>query len=136
MRTLGEWSRELGGAAGLVNLAGRSVDCTKSPDHQDEILRSRLEATRVLGLAMRSVDNPPPAWVQMSTAHIYGDPPRLECTEDSPFGYGLRPSSAAPGKRHLARPYSPRSGQSFCAPALSSAATVEPAEARWRGCGR
>jgi NAD dependent epimerase/dehydratase family enzyme len=27
----------------------------------------------------------------MSTAHIYGDPPRLTCTEDSPFGYGLAP---------------------------------------------
>src|SRR4029077_1299214 len=68
-----------------------SVDCIKTPDHQDEILRSRVEATRVLGLAMRSVDSPPPAWVQMSTAHIYGDPPQVVCAEDSPFGYGLAP---------------------------------------------
>jgi uncharacterized protein len=29
-RTLGEWRRELDGAIGLVNLAGRSVDCIKS----------------------------------------------------------------------------------------------------------
>ncbi len=90
-RTLGEWRRELDGAIGLVNLAGRSVDCIKTPDHQDEILRSRVEATRVLGKAVRSVDSPPPAWVQMSTAHIYGDPPEVTCTEDSPFGYGLAP---------------------------------------------
>jgi hypothetical protein len=27
----------------------------------------------------------------MSTAHIYGDPPAVTCTEDSPFGYGLAP---------------------------------------------
>jgi NAD dependent epimerase/dehydratase family enzyme len=27
----------------------------------------------------------------MSTAHIYGDPPNVTCTEDSPFGYGLAP---------------------------------------------
>jgi NAD dependent epimerase/dehydratase family enzyme len=27
----------------------------------------------------------------MSTAHIYGDPPELICTEESPFGYGLAP---------------------------------------------
>jgi NAD dependent epimerase/dehydratase family enzyme len=27
----------------------------------------------------------------MSTAHIYGDPPSVRCTEDSPFGYGLAP---------------------------------------------
>lgn len=90
-RTLGEWSRELEGAHGLVNLVGRSVDCVKSPDHQDEILRSRVEATRVLGRALRTIENPPRVWVQMSTAHIYGDPPNVTCTEDSPFGYGLAP---------------------------------------------
>jgi uncharacterized protein (TIGR01777 family) len=90
-RSLGPWRRELDGALGLVNLVGRSVDCIKTPDHQDEILRSRVEATRVLGMAVRSIDNPPPVWVQMSTAHIYGDPPEVTCTEDSPFGYGLAP---------------------------------------------
>lgn len=90
-RTLGSWSRELDGARGLINLAGRSVDCIKSPDHQDEILRSRVESTRVLGQAARTLDAPPPVWVQMSTAHIYGDPPVAVCTEDSPPGYGLAP---------------------------------------------
>jgi uncharacterized protein len=90
-RTLTAWSQALDGAYGLVNLVGRSVDCIKSPDHQDEILRSRTEATRALGLAVRSVQAPPQVWVQMSTAHIYGDPPHLTCTEDSPFGYGFAP---------------------------------------------
>jgi NAD dependent epimerase/dehydratase family enzyme len=90
-RSLGEWKLELDGAAGLVNLAGRSVDCIKTPDHQDEILRSRVEATRVLGEAMRSIDSPPPVWVQMSTAHIYGDPPEVVCDEDSPLGVGFAP---------------------------------------------
>ena len=90
-RTLGDWRRELDGAAGLVNLTGRSVDCIKTPDHQDEILRSRVEATRVLGLALRSIDSPPAVWVQMSTAHIYGDPPHLTCTEESRFGLGFAP---------------------------------------------
>jgi uncharacterized protein (TIGR01777 family) len=90
-RTLGDWHRELNGAVGLVNLVGRSVDCIKTPDHQDEILRSRVEATRVLGAAVRAIESPPPVWVQMSTAHIYGDPPHVTCTEDSPFGYGFAP---------------------------------------------
>lgn len=90
-RTLGDWKRELDGASGLVNLVGRSVDCIKTPDHQDEILRSRVEATRVLGEAMRSIAAPPPVWVQMSTAHLYGDPPQVVCDEDSPPGYGLAP---------------------------------------------
>ena len=90
-RTLGDWSRELDGASAMINLVGRSVDCIKTPDHQDEILRSRVEATRVLGKAVRTIDSPPPVWVQMSTAHIYGDPPHVTCSEESPFGYGLAP---------------------------------------------
>lgn len=90
-RTLGTWRDELEEADGLVNLAGRSVACIKSPDHQDEILRSRVESTRVLGEAVRTIDSPPPVWVQMSTAHIYGDPPQSVCTEQSAFGYGLAP---------------------------------------------
>ncbi len=90
-RTPGPWTSELNGAAGLVNLVGRSVDCIKTPDHQDEILRSRVESTRALGHAMRMIDTPPPVWVQMSTAHIYGDPADVVCSEDSPTGYGLAP---------------------------------------------
>lgn len=75
-----------------MNLVGRTVDCIKTPGHCDEILRSRVEATRVLGEAVRAVAAPPPVWVQMSTAHIYGDPPEVVCDEDSPFGYGLAPT--------------------------------------------
>jgi NAD dependent epimerase/dehydratase family enzyme len=90
-RTLGDWSQELDGALGLVNLTGRSVDCIKTPANQDEILRSRVEATRVLSQALQSISSPPPVWVQMSTAHIYGDPPEVVCMEESPFGVGLAP---------------------------------------------
>ena len=90
-RTFDEWANHLDGAAALVNLAGRSVDCIKTPDHCDEILRSRVEATRVLGQALRRVQTPPPVWVQMSTAHRHGDPPEVVCDEDAAFGYGLAP---------------------------------------------
>ncbi|MGI9015057.1 MAG: NAD-dependent epimerase/dehydratase family protein, partial [Phycisphaerales bacterium] len=90
-RSLGAWADCLNGASGIVNLVGRSVDCIKSPDHCDEILRSRVEATTVLGAAVRAVDQPPPVWLQMSTAHIYGDPPDVICDEDAAFGYGLAP---------------------------------------------
>ncbi|EMI21738.1 cell-division inhibitor [Rhodopirellula maiorica SM1] len=90
-RTLGPWQAALDGADAVVNLVGRSVDCVKTPDHCDEILRSRVESTRVLGQAMKAAAAPPSVWVQMSTAHIYGDPPALICTESSPFGYGLAP---------------------------------------------
>lgn len=91
---MGDWTSVIDGADAIVNLTGRTVDCIKTPDHQDEILRSRVESTLVLGEAMRAVANPPPVWVQMSTAHIVGDPPSLVCDELSPPGMGLAPTVA------------------------------------------
>ncbi len=102
-RSLGAWTSCLDGAAGLVNLVVRTVDCVKTPDHCDEILRSRVEATRVLGIACRAIANPPPVWVQMSTAHIYGDPPSVWCDEDSPTGYGLAPTVGMAWEMEFAR---------------------------------
>lgn len=93
-RTLGDWAEALDGASGVVNLAGRTVDCIKTALHCDQILRSRVESTRVLGEGVRRAASPPPVWVQMSTAHRYGDS-ELECDEDAPFGYGLAPTVGA-----------------------------------------
>lgn len=90
-RTVGAWASVLDGAAGVVNLAGRSVDCVKTPLHCDQILRSRVESTRALGEAVRRASSPPPVWVQMSTAHIYGDSEEV-CDESSATGYGLAPA--------------------------------------------
>ena len=53
-RSIGDWCQILNGASGLVNLVGRSVDCIKTPNHCDEILRSRVESVNVLGAAMRT----------------------------------------------------------------------------------
>jgi len=91
-RTFGDWAEHLDGASALVNLVGRSVDCVKTPDHCDEILRSRVEATRALGEAVRRASDPPRVWAQMSTAHIYGDPPEATIQEGAAFGYGLAPT--------------------------------------------
>lgn len=52
-RTVGEWARALDDAHAIVNLAGRTVDCIKTPDHCDEILRSRVESTRAIGDGLR-----------------------------------------------------------------------------------
>ncbi len=91
-RTVGDWCDALDGARAVINLAGRSVDCIKTPDHCDEILRSRVESTRAVGTALNWVANRPAVWVQMSTAHIYGDPPELVCDESSATGDGLAPT--------------------------------------------
>lgn len=102
-RTVGDWVQQLDGATAVVNLAGRTVDCTKTPDHCDEILRSRVESTEVLGRALKSVTTLPRVWVQMSTAHIYGDPPDVVCDEDSSFGWGLAPFVAREWEQSFAR---------------------------------
>lgn len=94
-RTAGDWASCLEGSDAVVNLAGRTVDCIKTPDHRDEILRSRVESTAAIGRALRKLDRPPGVWVQMGTAHIYGDPPTAVCDESSAFGLGLAPEVAS-----------------------------------------
>ena len=89
--SVGDWASELEGARAIVNLAGKTVDCIKTPANCDLILRSRTDSTLAIGKALKQIKNPPPVWVQMSTAHIYGDPPTQLCTEDSSYGYGLAP---------------------------------------------
>jgi uncharacterized protein len=91
-RALGDWTEHIRDATHILNLAGRSVDCRKTPDRCDEILRSRVESTAILAQALKELDSTPKVWVQMSTAHIYGDPPTALCVEDTPFGYGLAPT--------------------------------------------
>lgn len=87
-RMTGDWAEALDGAAALVNLVGRSVDCRKTPHNKRVILESRVDSCRVLGEAMRTVANPPPVWVQSATAHIVGDPVPEDtiCDESTPPG--------------------------------------------------
>jgi NAD dependent epimerase/dehydratase family enzyme len=61
----------LDGAALLVNLAGKSVNCRYTPANRAEILRSRVETTRELSEAIAACSTPPPLWVNSSTATIY-----------------------------------------------------------------
>ena len=90
-QSLGPWADLLDGAAAVVNLAGRTVDCRKTPDHCDEILRSRVDSVRAVGAAIKHCSKPPGAWVQIATAHIYGDAPDAVCDESAAIGYGLAP---------------------------------------------
>ena len=87
----GDWSEELEGASAVVNLAGKSVDCRKTQKNCAEILDSRVNSVKALGKAFETLSSAPKVWIQMSTAHIYGDPPTELCTEDSPLGEGLAP---------------------------------------------
>lgn len=68
---LREWMKELEGADVLINLCGRSVNCRYHPWNRREILESRLRSTRLLGVAVAKLKNPPRVWLNASTATIY-----------------------------------------------------------------
>ncbi|HYL62651.1 MAG TPA: TIGR01777 family oxidoreductase [Candidatus Methylomirabilis sp.] len=68
---LREWMKELEGADAVINLVGRSVDCRYSAAHRREILESRVRSTRLLGVAIAKLKNPPRVWLNASTATIY-----------------------------------------------------------------
>lgn len=70
-KTLGTWKMALQGADVLLNLAGRSVNCRYTEENQKAIYDSRLDSTRVLGLAMAESKNPPKIWLNSSSATIY-----------------------------------------------------------------
>ena len=70
-RSLGPWVSECDGADVVVNLAGRSVNCRYTAANRQQILRSRVESTRIVGTAIGAATRPPPVWLQASTATIY-----------------------------------------------------------------
>lgn len=69
--SLDAWAGEINGADAVINLAGRSVDCRYTAANREEILKSRIDSTRVLRKAIAIASNPPKVWLQMSTATIY-----------------------------------------------------------------
>ena len=82
-QTLMDWTDELENADVVINLAGRSVNCRYNDKNRQEILKSRVDSTRIIGKAITQAVNPPRLWLQMSTATIYAhrfDAPNDEFT--------------------------------------------------------
>lgn len=89
--TTGDWPQSLNNAHAVINLVGRTINCRKTPEHKKEILDSRVNATRALTQAWQRATDPPKIWLQMSTAHIYGDTRDEILDESSPTGLGFAP---------------------------------------------
>ena len=68
---LDAWSDELDGAAAVINLAGRSVNCRYSKKNRREIYQSREFSTEVIGEAIAECTAPPPVWFNASSATVY-----------------------------------------------------------------
>jgi uncharacterized protein (TIGR01777 family) len=77
------WTSELEGAAAVINLAGRSVNCRYGSENRGTILESRVDSTRLIGAAIAAAKKPPRTWLQAGTATIYAhryDAPNDEAT--------------------------------------------------------
>jgi hypothetical protein len=70
----GDWASAIDGAHAVVNLAGASIgDGRWTRSRKAEILDSRVDATRSLVAAIRSLKNPPSVLVSSSAQGYYGD---------------------------------------------------------------
>ncbi|MEO6522573.1 MAG: TIGR01777 family oxidoreductase [Mucilaginibacter sp.] len=82
----------LDGAEMLINLAGKSVNCRYNETNKAEILSSRTLTTKALGEAILKCKNPPPLWLNSSTATIYRDArdrPMTESTGEIGSGFSV-----------------------------------------------
>ena len=65
------WAKEINGCDLVINLAGRSVNCRYNLRNRQEILDSRVNATRAIGQAIRETTMPPKLWINAASATIY-----------------------------------------------------------------
>ncbi len=83
----GDWASAIDGAHAVVNLAGTSIgDARWTKSRKAEILDSRVDATRSLVAAIRSVKSPPSVLVSSSAQGYYGDRRDEELAEGAAAG--------------------------------------------------
>jgi len=91
-QTMGDWATGLQGADLLVNLCGKNVNCRYTPKNRKEIISSRLIPTRLLGKVIKSLENPPKLWINITSATIYRhaeDRPQDELTGEIGDGFSI-----------------------------------------------
>lgn len=96
--------RVVDGAELLIGLAGKSINARFTTANRDEILRSRVETTRMLHDAVAAAEHPPAVWMNASSATVYRyalDRPQTEA--DTDFDTGFSPDVALEWERQLFR---------------------------------
>jgi len=87
--TVGDWAQRVEGAAAVINLAGKSVNCRYNAENRREIIASRVNSVRAIGGAIRNAATPAPVWIQAASLAIYGSPGAAACDENAPHGTGF-----------------------------------------------
>ena len=83
---MGEWAQSLEGAAAVINLAGRSINCRHTEPSLREIAASRINSIKAIAQGVAQLKTPPRVWVQAAATGFYGDTGDQFCGEASPNG--------------------------------------------------
>jgi uncharacterized protein len=84
--SLGKWENEIDGAAAVVNLAGRNINCRHTAANRAAILNSRVDSVHALHQAVERCQKPPPVFIQASAVGFYGNRGDHRCDEQTPPG--------------------------------------------------
>lgn len=69
---LGSWIEHLYETDIVINLCGKSVDCRYTESNKLKLIRSRVNATTLLGDAIKRSEKPPRLWINASSSAYYG----------------------------------------------------------------
>jgi len=65
------WLNDIDGADLVINLAGKSVNCRYTERNRKDVFDSRIDATQVIGQAIRHSRKAPRLWINAASATIY-----------------------------------------------------------------
>jgi uncharacterized protein len=84
--SIGEWKNALEGAAGVINLAGKSINCKFTESAKKEIIKSRQDASKAIGDAIDMCHKKPKIWINASASGFYVEGGDTVMTEESSAG--------------------------------------------------
>jgi len=82
-------SSALEGLDAVIHLAGQGIAGRWTPQHKNEVLRSRVEGTQLVARSLAGLQHPPKVLVTASAIGFYGDRAADPVSEESPAGTGF-----------------------------------------------
>lgn len=88
-RTVDQWAGILEEVDLLINLTGLSIQSRLSKYNRNEILRSRVDSTLVLGKAIQTLSVQPKLWINASGVGIFSDSPEIRVESNTQTDQGF-----------------------------------------------
>lgn len=88
-KSVGPWASQLSDATAVINLAGETIAKRWSTRRKEQIVQSRVDATRALVSAMKQCTQKPALLVNASAVGYYGDTGNDEVSEERRKGTGF-----------------------------------------------